>query len=94
MSAPSGHGRPRQKLYFRALRAIGVKVLGPGCPPGYPPGRPRNIPPKNSLFTIQPEIIAKTIPMTFFHVTEMRFFKKIILKQFMHVILSITNEDV
>ena len=37
--------------------------------------------------TLQPEIITKIIPKTFFHVTEMRFSKKIIPKQFFPVIL-------
>ena len=37
--------------------------------------------------TRQPEIIAKLIPITLFHVTEMRFSKKTIPKQFFHVIL-------
>ena len=46
------------------------------------------------LHTLQPEMIAKLIPNTLFHVTEMRFSKKIILKQFFHVILWITNEYV
>ena len=32
-------------------------------------------------FTLQPEIIAKLIPKTLFHVTEMRFSKKIISKK-------------
>ena len=39
------------------------------------------------LVTLQPEIIAKSIPKTFFHETEMRFSKKIISKQFVHVVL-------
>ena len=40
------------------------------------------------LSTTQPsEIIAKLIPKTFFHVTEMRFSKKIISKTLFHVIL-------
>ena len=37
--------------------------------------------------TLQPEIIAKLILKTFFHVTEMRFVDKIIPKQFFHVVL-------
>ena len=47
-----------------------------------------------SISTLQPEIIAKLIPKTLFHVTEMKSSKKIILKQFFHVILWITNEYV
>ena len=43
--------------------------------------------------TLQPEIIAKLIPKTLFCVTEMRFPRKIIPKQFFHVILRITNES-
>ena len=43
---------------------------------------------------LQPEIIAKLIPKTLFHVTEMRFSKKIVQKQVIHVILGITNEYV
>ena len=37
--------------------------------------------------TLQPEIIAKSIPKTLFCVTEMIFSKKTIPKQFFHVIL-------
>ena len=44
--------------------------------------------------TLQPEIIAKLILKTFFCVTAMRFSKKIIPKQFFHVILWITNAHV
>ena len=44
--------------------------------------------------TLQPETIAKLIPKTLFHVTEMRFSKKIIPKPFFHVNLWITNEYV
>ena len=39
------------------------------------------------VFTPQPEIIAKLIPKTLFHVTEMRFSKEIIPKQVFRVIL-------
>ena len=39
------------------------------------------------IITLQPEILAKLIPKTLFHVTEMRFSKKIIPKQILHVIL-------
>ena len=39
-------------------------------------------------------MIAKLILKTIFHVTEMRSFKKMIPKQFFHVILRITNEYV
>ena len=38
-------------------------------------------------FTLQPEIVAKLIPKTLLHVTEMRFSKKIIPKTFFNVIL-------
>ena len=38
-------------------------------------------------FTLQPEIIVNFIPKTLFHVTEMRFSKKIIPKTFSHIIL-------
>ena len=44
--------------------------------------------------TLQSEILAKLIPKTVFCVAEMRFSKKIIPKQFCHVILWITNEYV
>ena len=37
-----------------------------------------------SLFTLQPETIAKLIPKTFFHVIEMRFSKKRIPKRVFH----------
>ena len=39
------------------------------------------------LCTLQPELVAKLIPKTLLHVTEMRFSKRIIPKQFSHVIL-------
>ena len=44
--------------------------------------------------TLQPEIIAELIPKTLFHVTEMRFSKKLIPKQCFHVILWVANEYV
>ena len=44
--------------------------------------------------TLQPEIYAKSIPKTLFHVTDMRFSKTIILKTLFHVILRITDEYV
>ena len=48
------------------------------------PGTPPFAIPK---MTLQPEIIAKLIPKTLSHETEMRISKKIIPKQFVHVIL-------
>ena len=42
---------------------------------------------KIRVLTIQPEIIAKLILKTLFHVTEMKISKKIIPKTFFHVIL-------
>ena len=39
------------------------------------------------VHTLQPENIAKLVPKTLFHVTEMRFSKKRIPKQFFHVFL-------
>ena len=42
---------------------------------------------RQSLVTLQPEIIAKLIPKTLVHVTEMRFSEKIIPKTLVHVIL-------
>ena len=45
-------------------------------------------------FALQSEILAEWIPKTFFCVTEMRFSKKIIPKQFSHVFLWVTNEYV
>ena len=47
-----------------------------------------------AIFTLQPEIIAKSILKTLFHVTEMGFFQEIIPKQFFHVILWITEKYV
>ena len=42
---------------------------------------------------LQPELIAKLILKTLFHVTENRFSKQLIPKQCFHVILRITNES-